>query len=618
MDSLHLSRSSLFLLLVCAPASPVTVVDLTPFPLNYSLRVATFAAAGLRNRGGPNVYVRGDSDGHAAWWLDNVIADASVLTNVSAPEFVRAAAADLGSVVYDLERADWSMHAALAYAGVYSAVPLDARQLARLPGTRVLFNASAAGWSDATDAALGFAHSGLIGNTSAPAIQRLPDIKLGKLVDWILQQAIFPFAFDNLCTPLSKDHRTLEAILSASAWPTPIKTYGYNYVQGGLFEADTKCDKRMAQIASGGTPNLSFLSKFQPFAPGEALRGVPSAPIAYNASKTYVGLVLSDMDNLDKVLGDGKDSMLLRQALCAQHEHEAEAKAGVEGAGKGAGAHGDVGPERANGPCFPLTWSISPQLARMAPAVLRWYYAQARRSGADSFALPPSGALYAYPSEMAPVDQAAFAAETNRLAAVLNTSTSVAWEFLGSWAGAFEHYFPRYEGAGVGPVKTFLLTQVPYAAPFAEFDFYKVLGDAADPGSVVLLRPPFGVATGGTWDSNDDGDAAKIAAQLGKVEAGQVTYLYTVLAGTGSSSGRAGAGAGVGGGRSGEPSGPGGGAADGGSGGGGLVGGPRLDKVFDMVARLPEHVQVVPCGMLGSLARQRELHFAHPAHPGSE
>ena len=33
-----------------AAVPAVTVVDLTPFPLNYSLRVSTFAAAGLRCR----------------------------------------------------------------------------------------------------------------------------------------------------------------------------------------------------------------------------------------------------------------------------------------------------------------------------------------------------------------------------------------------------------------------------------------------------------------------------------------------------------------------------------------------------------------------------------------
>ena len=104
-----------------------------------------------------------------------------------------------------------------------------------------------------------------------------------------LQTKLFPVAFSKLCIPLTDDHDTLEvvyitllrvpslcgtqAILDAAPWPQPVKApppsttltlalsaivevYGYNYDalvgQGGFFEADTLCDARMAQIASGG------------------------------------------------------------------------------------------------------------------------------------------------------------------------------------------------------------------------------------------------------------------------------------------------------------------------------------------------------------------------------
>ena len=65
--------------------------------------------------------------------------------------------------------------------------------------------------------------------------------------------------------------------------------------------------------------------------------------------------------------------------------------------------------------CFPLVWSLSPRLATAAPGMLQWYYEQAQANrGPDSFALPPSGHLYAYPGMMPDEAQAAFAERTER------------------------------------------------------------------------------------------------------------------------------------------------------------------------------------------------------------
>ena len=40
--------------------------------------------------------------------------------------------------------------------------------------------------------------------------------------------------------------------------------------------------------------------------------------------------------------------------------------------------------------CPPLTWTISPHLAQLAPDLLEWYYAQSHWTGTDYFALPPT------------------------------------------------------------------------------------------------------------------------------------------------------------------------------------------------------------------------------------
>ena len=44
--------------------------------------------------------------------------------------------------------------------------------------------------------------------------------------------------------------------------------------------------------------------------------------------------------------------------------------------------------------CFPLLWSLSPQLLHLAPDWLRWYYDLARQTTHDYFVLPASGDLY--------------------------------------------------------------------------------------------------------------------------------------------------------------------------------------------------------------------------------
>ena len=180
--------------------------------------------------------------------------------------------------------------------------------------------------------------------------------------------------------------------------------------------------------------------------------------------------------------------------------------------------------------CFPLTWTFQPNLASLSPAMLRWYFEQAKRTGKDSLILPPSGALYAYPS-LFPADlQAQYVQMTNDAAKVLNTTSSADWEFLGDWMSAIHDYFPRYQ-VPHGGVKLFLLDQVPYKLPLPSmgFDKVKVLGDPSSSDSVVLVRPPFTVASAGTWDNQKTGlFPADVAAQLSKLDRGDITYVYCI------------------------------------------------------------------------------------------
>ena len=248
------------------------------------------------------------------------------------------------------------------------------------------------------------------------------------------------------------------------------------------------------------------------------------APVTYNASKTYIALLMSDMDkcapprpacrvlrptrsfcpacSLDFVQGDGFRAMQQRVEMC----------------GNGTA-------------CFPLTWTLQPNLRSLSPAMLRWYFQLASRTGRDRFVLPPSGALYAYPSQFPSDLQAEYVRMTNDAGRVLNTSASADWEFLGDWPSAFRSYFPQYQAAPDG-VKLFLLDQVPYVLPMPSmgFDKVKVLGDPSTPESVVLVRPPFTVASAGTWDNQKPGlYPADIAKQINALDAGDVTCMRRTI-----------------------------------------------------------------------------------------
>ena len=134
-----------------AAAQNITVVDLSAYSQKYTLRIAVFAAAGLENREGPSVYVTGDSDNHAQWWLENMVATNHSEVNVAAEDFVRTSATKFGCVLYDINQ-DYTLHAVMTYAGVLGAVPLDLAQLQAIPDASVVLNTTAMGWKDATEA----------------------------------------------------------------------------------------------------------------------------------------------------------------------------------------------------------------------------------------------------------------------------------------------------------------------------------------------------------------------------------------------------------------------------------------------------------------------------------
>ena len=138
--------------------------------------------------------------------------------------------------------------------------------------------------------------------------------------------------------------------------------------------------------------------------------------------------------------------------------------------------------------CFPLLWSLSPQLQHLSPDWLRWYFKQAHLTHNDWFVLPPSGDLYSYPGQMQSHDQAQYVANTERDCWIMNTSASVEWEWYDTWEHAVTDYYPRYSRRGI--VKSLIAVNVPYMFPvwlFKKGEFYHILDGSESP--LVLFRP---------------------------------------------------------------------------------------------------------------------------------
>ena len=177
--------------------------------------------------------------------------------------------------------------------------------------------------------------------------------------------------------------------------------------------------------------------------------------------------------------------------------------------------------------CAPLTWSLSPHLAEMAPDVLEWYFETSRVTGRDYFSLPPSGHLYSYPSLMSDADQDRFVASTERDARILGTHTTVHWDQNGTWQAAETQFLPKYGHAG-GQIRGIVPVNVPYVySPFPGWsanETYRVL-EGEDGTPVVVFQQQ-------EWRGVDDSDPeflpspANMLNRINGYPAGSVMVVY--------------------------------------------------------------------------------------------
>lgn len=128
---------------------------------------------------------------------------------------------------------------------------------------------------------------------------------------------------------------------------------------------------------------------------------------------------------------------------------------------------------------------------------------------------------------MSAADQASFVAATEADAALLNASSTVEWEFAGTWAGAIANYVPRYSERGI--VRALFAVNVPYMLPVLEFgkdEFFKVITGAGN-ASVVLFRPnEWRGTTGGLLPGPFMLNATAFADRINAYPRGTVSHIY--------------------------------------------------------------------------------------------
>jgi hypothetical protein len=498
-----------------AQASQLTVVQVDPqAPAPFQLAVQ--ACAGLHNRKvGGSVYIQ--LDPHDKTWLDELDIKADV--TVSAADFLNTCVAVFPACVrYNYKNQQELLPNILTVAAALDAVPLDdgltvtcgnvafdATQQLKDKNTPYLATKFVFENYVQQTTGLAMLNPGYDDHPADPAHPALTRDMRPALVDFVFSQKLFVVFLNNGCIDGNPEKEVLSSIVNAGHWPTPLGVYGYNNswnVAGGdLYEAQTKCldSRNMGAIASE-TGNLAFFStRRAPIAAANVVAQNALEPIQYDPSKTYVAFVVGDGDNVQYMMTTRHDWFRQRLADC----------------------------QNVGNACPPLTWTISPHLARLAPDLLEWYYGVSHRTGKDYFTLPPSGHLYAYPSSLAEQDQDRFVTATEDDARILGVTGTVHWDWSDSWHDAEDHFLPKYAKAD-GAIRGVFPVNVPYMFPafdwWPDARFFEVI-TGKDGGKVVVFRPR-------EWRGvNNNNDAfllspEKMAEELGGYPKGTVTWVY--------------------------------------------------------------------------------------------
>jgi len=504
---------------VALHAGEFTVVKMDPHA-PAALQLAVHACQGLKNRKlGGSVFIL--MEHHDQQWLD--LLDLKPKEIINASDFLNACADEFPACVrYSYADQHEILPSILTVAAVLGAVPLDVGM--PLAGHHVAFDATIEFKDRKTPyLATKYVFEKFIAQTTGLAMLNpgydphprdfsnpgLTADMSPRLVDFVFSQKLFTTFLNNGCRDGHPEKKLLHKVVNSGHWPTPLGVYGYNNswgVAGYLYEAQTRAlDSRNMGAIPTMTYNLSFFAtRRPPIEIAGELQQNPPEDVQYDPKKTYVAFVVGDGDNIHFMMTTRKDWFLKRLAHC----------------------------ENAGNSRAPLTWSISPHLARIAPDVLEWYYAASRKTGIDYFILPPSGHLYSYPTSMNEADQDRFVLATERDARVLGVKSVVHWDWYSTWRSAEKRFLPKYARAE-GAIRGVFPVNVPYFFPTFTWwppdRFYEAL-PGEDGSKVVVFRPDEWRGTDGKGHNVTDGPFCltpkDMAGKLGNYPPGTVAGIY--------------------------------------------------------------------------------------------
>jgi hypothetical protein len=487
--------------------------------LSPTTKIAAQACAGLYNRQrGGSVYTHMSSKD--AQWLEELSLEPGEIMGAS--DFLRDCVADFPQcVLYSYSSQQELLPNILTVGAALGAVPLS--EFEKVDCDNVVFDAMAQFGDQATPyLATEYVYDNYVNDTTGMAMLNpgydtqdphvwnpgLSRDMNPSLIDFVFSQKLFCVFLVNGCVAPTQESALLNEIASANPWRKPIGVYGYNnswMVFGGyVFEAQTDCvrARNMGAIPTE-VSNLSFFSsRRSPIVDPSEIPQSALETIAYDPTKTYVAFVVGDGDNVAFMLDARRNWLRERIDDCQQGSNS----------------------------CAPITWTISPHLAHLAPDVLEWYYSMAAETGKDYFMLPPSGYLYAYPGSLSGPAQDSFVEHTEQAAELLGTSSTMNWEWWNSWRHAERTFLPKYARVG-GAISGVFSMNVPYMFPTFTWkpnQFYRVLV-GQDGSEVVLFSPRSwrGVDGSGNVLTNKFYlSPAAMADEIAGYPRGTVAYVY--------------------------------------------------------------------------------------------
>lgn len=498
---------------------PLTLVHVDP-ETPPAVKIAAQACAGLANRkSGGSVFMNmSEKD---TYWLEQLSLEPAAV--MSADDFVAACMTEFPRCVrYSYAEQQALLPNILTISAALEAIPVAMET--GLPCENIVFDATAELKDyDTPYLATKYVYENFVNETTGLAMLNpgyptsgeevwYPEIRGDMnpaMIDFVFSERLFAIFLVNGCIMCTEEHGLMNEIVRENPWPRPIGVYGYaNYwmVFGGyVFEAQTLCaaSRNMGAIPTE-VNNLSFFStRRAPITSPEELKSNELEHVDYDPAQTYVAFIVGDGDNISFMLGARVEWLRQRAEAC---------RAGAES-------------------CPPLTWTVSPHLARIAPDVLQWYYAMSRETGNDYFMLPPSGHLYAYPSSLEEETmQGRFVQATEEDARLLGTGSTVHWEAFWKWRYAQRSFLPKYARAG-GVINGVFPVNVPYMLPMGTWkrgQFFKVI-EGLEGGKTVLFRPRQwrGVHDGGAFLSKKNYlSPENMAKELAGYPRGTVTAIY--------------------------------------------------------------------------------------------